>query len=161
MGTLGCFYFFPQSVYFLACRLPLRTDWCEGCTFRDLHKHQRTKESSSTNHLNPRNSDHYSQKSQISEIRNPIIQCLLSCLGCTLSLDNVPNQLAVLGHFRAMLEMCVSAEVLSGEFKAPSHFSEIGTNSATVMEQLAHHPLSESLGFLVWKLIKLIWNHCK
>eukprot|EP00434_Breviolum_minutum_P004271 symbB.v1.2.003766.t1/scaffold207.1/size268535/13 len=26
--------------------------------------------------------------------------------GCTLSLDNVPNQLAVLGHFRAMLEMC-------------------------------------------------------
>lgn len=26
--------------------------------------------------------------------------------GCTFSLDNVPNQLAVLGHFRAMLEMC-------------------------------------------------------
>ena len=26
--------------------------------------------------------------------------------GCTLCLDNVPNQLAVLGHFRAMLEMC-------------------------------------------------------
>lgn len=52
---LAAFAFSLQAVYFLACRLPLRKDWCEGCTFRDLHKHQRTKESSSTNHLNPRN----------------------------------------------------------------------------------------------------------
>ncbi|CAE6973467.1 unnamed protein product [Symbiodinium natans] len=26
--------------------------------------------------------------------------------GCTFCLDNLPNQLAVLGHFRAILEMC-------------------------------------------------------
>ena len=31
--------------------------------------------------------------------------------GCTLCLDNVPNQLAVLGHFRAMLEMCASPKI--------------------------------------------------
>eukprot|EP00438_Fugacium_kawagutii_P030768 Skav215273 [mRNA] locus=scaffold2881:205994:206852:- [translate_table: standard] len=34
--------------------------------------------------------------------------------GCTFSLDNVPNQLAVLGHFRAMLEMCLLADSVAG-----------------------------------------------
>ena len=34
---------------------------------------------------------------------------VLAVTGCTLCLDNVPNQLAVLGHFRAMLEMCAVA----------------------------------------------------
>ncbi|CAJ1450163.1 unnamed protein product, partial [Effrenium voratum] len=45
--------------------------------------------------------------------------------GCTLCLDNVPNQLAVLGHFRAMLEMCQNQ--IEGDPEQEDSWHEVDT----------------------------------
>jgi len=50
--------------------------------------------------------------------------------GCTLSLDNVPNQLAVLGHFRAMLEMCQNQ--IEGDPEQEDSLREVESQLRTV-----------------------------
>lgn len=50
--------------------------------------------------------------------------------GCTLCLDNVPNQLAVLGHFRAMLEMCQNQ--IEGDEEQLDSLREVETQLRTV-----------------------------